>query len=208
MLGLTIGCARCHDHKFDPIPQREYYALAGIFQSTKTLDGRLSGVFSGMHRTLLPETASEIAARADGLREWERDYDRMLEQLRLARQRRDDLAAELEAAESGDSDSESMQDLKGKSADAAKEATRLEQHADQLRVLRPSRHRRWRWLWPTVRFRPMHPSISGAIPITAGSGFARPPFSGAASGTAKIANRRLIGYGFQRAADAWNWPNG
>ena len=61
MLGLTIGCARCHDHKFDPIPQREYYALAGIFQSTKTLDGRLSGVFSGMHRTLLPETASEIA---------------------------------------------------------------------------------------------------------------------------------------------------
>ena len=29
-LGQTIGCARCHDHKFDPIPQRDYYALAGI----------------------------------------------------------------------------------------------------------------------------------------------------------------------------------
>ena len=28
MLGLTIGCARCHDHKFDPLPQRDYYALA------------------------------------------------------------------------------------------------------------------------------------------------------------------------------------
>jgi len=36
-LGMTIGCARCHDHKFDPIPTRDYYALAGIMRSTKTL---------------------------------------------------------------------------------------------------------------------------------------------------------------------------
>ncbi len=36
-LGLTVGCARCHDHKFDPIPSRDYYALAGIFKSTKTM---------------------------------------------------------------------------------------------------------------------------------------------------------------------------
>ena len=33
-LGLSIACARCHDHKFDPIPSRDYYALYGIFQST------------------------------------------------------------------------------------------------------------------------------------------------------------------------------
>jgi cytochrome c553 len=36
-LGLTIGCARCHDHKFDPIPTKDYYALAGILHSTQTL---------------------------------------------------------------------------------------------------------------------------------------------------------------------------
>ncbi len=36
-LGLTVACARCHDHKFDPIPARDYYALAGIFKSTKTM---------------------------------------------------------------------------------------------------------------------------------------------------------------------------
>ncbi len=36
-LGQTIGCARCHDHKFDPIPTADYYALAGIFRSTQTL---------------------------------------------------------------------------------------------------------------------------------------------------------------------------
>jgi hypothetical protein len=33
-LGLTLGCARCHDHKFDPLTTRDYYALAGIFTST------------------------------------------------------------------------------------------------------------------------------------------------------------------------------
>jgi len=37
-LGQTIGCARCHDHKFDPIPTRDYYALAGILRSTKALE--------------------------------------------------------------------------------------------------------------------------------------------------------------------------
>ncbi|MBS0207686.1 MAG: DUF1553 domain-containing protein [Planctomycetes bacterium] len=36
-LGQTLGCARCHDHKFDPIPTRDYYALAGILRSTRTL---------------------------------------------------------------------------------------------------------------------------------------------------------------------------
>ena len=34
LLGLTIACARCHDHKFDPIPTTDYYALAGVFAST------------------------------------------------------------------------------------------------------------------------------------------------------------------------------
>ncbi len=39
VLGLSVGCARCHDHKFDPIPTADYYALAGLFRSTQTLAG-------------------------------------------------------------------------------------------------------------------------------------------------------------------------
>ena len=37
-LAQTIGCARCHDHKFDPIPTRDYYAIAGILKSVKALE--------------------------------------------------------------------------------------------------------------------------------------------------------------------------
>src|SRR5262249_23274070 len=37
-LGLTVACARCHDHKFDPITQQDYYALAGVFASIRQAD--------------------------------------------------------------------------------------------------------------------------------------------------------------------------
>ena len=51
MLGLTISCARCHDHKFDPLPTRDYYSLAGIFKSTKTM-ATLATVAKAHERTL------------------------------------------------------------------------------------------------------------------------------------------------------------
>ena len=40
VLGQTLGCARCHDHKFDPIPMVDYYALAGILTSTQVMEQR------------------------------------------------------------------------------------------------------------------------------------------------------------------------
>jgi hypothetical protein len=40
VLGQTLGCARCHNHKFDPIPTTDYYALAGIFTSTQVMQDR------------------------------------------------------------------------------------------------------------------------------------------------------------------------
>ncbi len=57
-MGMTVGCARCHDHKFDPISQKDYYALAGIFRSSETLYGTV-GLITNQHPAgLLPLPAS------------------------------------------------------------------------------------------------------------------------------------------------------
>ena len=50
-LGMTVACARCHDHKFDPIPTTDYYALAGIFHSTETFAGVAPGTKSSAATT-------------------------------------------------------------------------------------------------------------------------------------------------------------
>lgn len=58
-LGQTIGCARCHDHKFDPIPQRDYYALAGVLASTRTLENYTDNVARWISTPLPAEDARE-----------------------------------------------------------------------------------------------------------------------------------------------------
>jgi len=55
-LGLNFNCARCHDHKFDPIPTRDYYGLAGIFRST-----RITERFSDAWRDGRPRLAQPLA---------------------------------------------------------------------------------------------------------------------------------------------------
>ena len=54
-LALTVACARCHDHKLDPISQRDYYAISGIFRSTRTCSGTLPGVFPNFNASPLVE---------------------------------------------------------------------------------------------------------------------------------------------------------
>jgi hypothetical protein len=63
-LGLTLGCARCHDHKYDPLTQRDYTALAGIFRSTSTM-ANLNFVSSPRQRELAPR--ARIAERTAAL---------------------------------------------------------------------------------------------------------------------------------------------
>jgi hypothetical protein len=61
-LAQTIGCARCHDHKFDPIPTRDYYAMAGILRNARTLEH--ANVSRWIERPLpvSPEQEAEVAA--------------------------------------------------------------------------------------------------------------------------------------------------
>ena len=60
-LAQTIGCARCHDHKFDPIPTRDYYAMAGILRNVKALEH--ANVSKWMERPLPLEEAQEAIYR-------------------------------------------------------------------------------------------------------------------------------------------------
>ncbi len=48
-LGMTLGCARCHDHKFDPVAQEDYYAMAAIFRSTRSLADEKRGAIKYWH---------------------------------------------------------------------------------------------------------------------------------------------------------------
>jgi hypothetical protein len=63
-LGMTLGCARCHDHKFDPVLQSDYYALAGVFYSTRMLTelGTKGGEITLQRRPLVADDV--VAKRA------------------------------------------------------------------------------------------------------------------------------------------------
>jgi hypothetical protein len=66
LLGLSLGCARCHDHKFDPVNRADYYALYGILQSSKwSFPG---GEEHKRPENLLPLVPSEEAARREKAR--------------------------------------------------------------------------------------------------------------------------------------------
>jgi len=65
LLGMTIGCARCHDHKFDPIPAEDYYAMAGIFASTRTLFNYTDNVARWVDTPLPLNDATEAELKAN-----------------------------------------------------------------------------------------------------------------------------------------------
>ena len=70
ILGLTVSCARCHDHKSDPIPTTDYYALSGIFQSTRTYFGTVNLAVSRRGTKLLDlPVADEDPLRSMSARE-------------------------------------------------------------------------------------------------------------------------------------------
>jgi hypothetical protein len=139
-LGLTLSCARCHDHKFDPFSQADYYGLAGMFYSTRVLAGLGA---QGSHTIIqrVPLASPESV----------RDYGRQVERLRRRQGEIRRLTAELAAAMAPAQPhlrSEAAPDARERSTPAVQQA---EAGADQNRQspgfavavpqARPERHR-------------------------------------------------------------------
>ena len=74
LFGLTIGCARCHDHKFDPIQQHDYYAMQAIFAGLSYGDRRLRGKQDDEWSARVPQVRDKLAALERELDEMQKTY--------------------------------------------------------------------------------------------------------------------------------------
>lgn len=90
-LALTIDCARCHDHKFDPILQRDYYAMGGFFHGTSTVFKTERGVWSDVNVNDLPETEAQKAERAQVEQAHDEKLTRLKDERKQAQERKSEL---------------------------------------------------------------------------------------------------------------------
>ncbi len=109
-LGMTLGCVRCHDHKFDSIGVQDYYAIAGMFRSTQTTIKTRHGIWSNVNRVPLPEMDEDraIAAKHDEkLGGWRQEKETLAAEAKgiadktdaESKKRRDELTAQITALE-------------------------------------------------------------------------------------------------------------
>lgn len=73
-LGQSVACARCHDHKFDPIPQTDYYAMAGIFAGMKTYFGNPPSEFGSSQTAQLRRMSSLLLMPVEDPNPFDRSY--------------------------------------------------------------------------------------------------------------------------------------
>ncbi len=84
-LGLTVACARCHDHKFDPISADDYYGLAGVFASTRHVE-----------RPVIDEKKYKpVRSAKQAVRKWEAEITKLKKQKPLPQQNIDELTAKI-----------------------------------------------------------------------------------------------------------------
>jgi hypothetical protein len=107
MLGLSISCARCHDHKFDPIPTTDYYGLYGIFASTRYAFPGTEIYHHAKDLVALggPEDVKKLAAWAEKLAELDDHYENLVrerDKLAAAEKHARELAGKPEPAEEDD----------------------------------------------------------------------------------------------------------
>lgn len=90
-LAMTLECARCHAHKFDPISLQDYYAMAGFFHNTSSIYKTNRGVWSDVNLVDLPETDEQKVEREQRTRDHERQLSDWRNERRRAQKRRGEL---------------------------------------------------------------------------------------------------------------------
>jgi hypothetical protein len=112
ILGMTVACARCHDHKFDPIPTKDYYALAGVFASsmraerpTFDLDPKVEDRFLWIQRRLfdlrysadlLTNEASTVVGAKERVDKWKAEIESLHQEMEGYREKYPQLVQHLE----------------------------------------------------------------------------------------------------------------
>ena len=141
-MGMTLECARCHDHKFDPISQRDYYAMAGFFHGTSSIYKTDRGVWSDINVVELPETELQITRR----RELERRHENKLVRWRNERKEHQADRRRLEELIGCLDDSEDRSDLEKQRDAKSKQIRELDKqilHAEFFTPGNPRAHGVW-----------------------------------------------------------------
>lgn len=129
-LGMTLECARCHDHKFDPISQHDYYAMAGFFHATSSVFKTNRGVWSDVNVLDLPETESQIADRARREQEHAQELDGWKSERKQARERRAELDELLSSEDLPQVDRDNLTKERGETSARIGQLDRLILHAE------------------------------------------------------------------------------
>ncbi len=113
LMGLTVACARCHDHKFDPIPTKDYYALMGVFASTMRAERPMFDVDPQIEQrymwvrnrlfdlnysaNLLTNEASTVENAAPRVAKWKAEIESLREEMKQLEDRYPKLVSSLDA---------------------------------------------------------------------------------------------------------------
>lgn len=127
-LGLTISCARCHDHKFDPISQADYYALSGIFYSSHifTFEGKSARIRHRIQQRAVSSKAEEQQLAADEqqvatlnmqIAPLAKKHSKALELTNVRRELQEQLALHEKAGEDDTDLNKRIEELRGKESE-------------------------------------------------------------------------------------------
>ncbi len=141
VLGMTISCARCHDHKFDPISIEDYYAMAGFFHSTEPLHGSSDVKGKGGTANKFPAELQPIGKGSHKLHQAYRAHEKKAgessRKARRARREVQNLTDKIQA----EKDTQKKQELEKKKKEAAQKRDRLNKELKELRNDPPERPR-------------------------------------------------------------------